>query len=87
LPGFSSTSSFKGARPGVQLISASLRLYSVVLRCWPPCPSQSILSGIGRRFSGRSAQVSILNGPDALSNLLGNIWKTAQMFFLSGDSS
>ena len=36
-------------------------------------------------FSGRSAQVSILNAPAIATNLVENAWKTAQMFFFSGD--
>jgi len=36
-------------------------------------------------FAGRSSQVSILNGPNAATNLIENLWKTAQMFWIAGD--
>jgi 4-amino-4-deoxy-L-arabinose transferase-like glycosyltransferase len=38
-------------------------------------------------FFGRTAQVSVTNNPNPALTVAGNIWKTALMFFVSGDTN
>jgi 4-amino-4-deoxy-L-arabinose transferase-like glycosyltransferase len=38
-------------------------------------------------FFGRTAQVSVTNDPSPALTVAGNIWKTALMFFVSGDTN